>query len=182
MYTPSRRKYETGQVIKASVNKLPFINHYGIVFISDGQTLVVHNTPNERNKYGGNIQLDSLEKFLSSRTIETVYQTKITREKILKEVDNSVSKPFNLFNWNCEHFVWKVWKGYPLSPQLINWMKYYAGGTFVVVSLIPEKRTKRMLTVSSVILLIAVVYMMLKPPVYSKAAANPYKEIVNPNT
>ena len=158
------KSFKTGTVIKATVNKFPLISHYGVVLKSgNGSVEIIHNTPNEKNKYGGNIQIDSIDKFLKSRTIDQVFQTKITREKIVKVMGENISRPFHLLSWNCEHFVFKVWKNVSYSPQIINWVKYYVGGSFALLSISRNKKFNLIYKIVGVILIIYVFKEMLKP-------------------
>lgn len=159
-----RQIFVPGAVIKASVNKFPVIKHYGIVLSNENDIVsVVHNTPNQRNKYGGNIQVDSLDDFLKSRTIETVIQAKIPRDRIVKVVADNVGRKFHILAWNCETFVWKTWKGYPYSPQIITWTKYFAGISFLGISFVQDKRKKRIFQALVILVVVLVAFNIAKP-------------------
>jgi len=110
--------YQTGDIIKASINKIPFIYHYGIILVKDGQEAIIHNSPNEKNNYGGNILVYDLQEFFKSRKIVHVQRTNISKIRILKIVDKYKSMPFSLLAFNCEHFIFEIRDGRPHSPQI----------------------------------------------------------------
>lgn len=158
------QKLSPGTVLKASVNKFPLIKHYGIVLSNeDGKVKVIHNTPNKKNEYGGNIQIDTLEDFLKTRTFEQAIKTNVSREKIVKVVGENISRDFHLIKWNSETFVWKIWKGHQYSPQILNWSKYIAGGSLIGLSFVKDKRKKRLMIFGLILIILVISYQMSKP-------------------
>ena len=112
--------YKTGDILKGSINKYPFIYHYGVLLVKDGQVTVIHNSPNEKNEHGGNVLRNDLQKWLKTRKIAHVQRANISEGLILKTADKYKSRPFNLFSFNCEHFIFEIRDGRPHSPQLIE--------------------------------------------------------------
>ncbi len=115
--------YKTGDILKASINKIPLVYHYGIILEKNGEIKIIHNSPNEKNNYEGNILVNSLQEFVETRKIVNVQRTNITREKIIMAIDKYKSLPFGLFTFNCEHFIFEIRDGRSHSPQLINAFK-----------------------------------------------------------
>ncbi len=111
-------RYKTGDIIKGSINKYPFIYHYGIVLIKDDQVMILHNTPNAKNKLGGNVQFDELPDWLKTRKIANVQRTGISEERIIKYAEKYKARPFNLISFNCEHFIFEIRDGRAHSPQV----------------------------------------------------------------
>ena len=75
-------KFKTGDIVKASINGVPFVYHYGVIVILSDGVKVVHNSPSRKNEHGGNILVDSLEKWKLSRKIINIQKTRITEDKI----------------------------------------------------------------------------------------------------
>jgi len=118
--------YITGDIIKASINKIPFVYHYGIVLETDGIIQIVHNSPNEKNKYGGNILLSSPKEFFQTRKLIQVERTGIDKETIKSKVERFKTHSFNLISFNCEHFIFSIRDNSLHSPQLLNSIRVIA--------------------------------------------------------
>lgn len=112
----------TGFILKARIKKLPLFYHYGITIEEQEGIKVIHNTPNKKNEFGGNIVVDDLKEWTKTRTIVRKIKTNVTRQQIEEAVSSYAAKPFNLFGWNCEHFIFKIKDGHPRSPQLSEWI------------------------------------------------------------
>ncbi len=141
-------KYQTGDIIKASMDKYPFIYHYGIVIVTNGKVRIINNTPDEKNEYGGNIVSYSPEKFFTTRKLIHIYHTNITKERILKVVEQNKSRPFNLLTFNCEHFIYEIKDGTPSSPQVRYWLFNIVGFLLIITTLLNKVKAKRLLLFS----------------------------------
>ena len=141
-------KYQTGDIIKASMDKYPFIYHYGIVIVTNGKVRIIHNTPDEKNEYGGNIVSYSPEKFFTTRKLIHIYHTNITKERILKVVEQNKSRPFNLLTFNSEHFIYEIKDGTPSSPQVRYWLFNIVGFLLIITTLLNKVKAKRLLLFS----------------------------------
>lgn len=114
---------QNGDIIKARVNSLPIVYHYGIVIDDKGSDiLIIHNTPNKKNEVGGGINIDTLSNWTLTRTIVSKQASKSSKESISRIVKLNASKPFNLINWNCEHFVFLAAFNEKKSPQLTGFI------------------------------------------------------------
>lgn len=156
-----KKEYTTGTILKCSINSLPFIYHYGVI-LNEGNGIlkVIHNAP-IKNKYGGGINVDSLDKFLKTRKIDEAKPTKLTRKDILLSVNKYVKQPFNLITWNCEHYITKLQTGYAQSPQIRNGAKLSAYLVFILIAITknPKKMNKNTIfTVLSILVAVIGLY------------------------
>jgi hypothetical protein len=94
-------KYKSGQVIKGSPKIFPIIDHFGILIVENGNVFVLHNTP-----FKGSIT-ESLKEWEKSR-----FKIKIKDSKLIGKSNSDIKKQFlkckkdyNLFSYNCEHFI-----------------------------------------------------------------------------
>ena len=141
-------EYRTGDIIKARMDRYPFIFHYGIVVVINGKVNIIHNTPDEKNEYGGNIVCYTPEKFFSTRQLISIQHTKISKERILKVVEQNKSRPFNLLTFNCEHFIYEIKDGIPSSPQVRYWLFNIVGFLLIITTLLNKVKAKRLLLFS----------------------------------
>lgn len=113
--------FKNGQLIKASVNKYPFIKHYGLIYLTNeiSKVYVMHNTPNR-----GPV-IDTLNDFKRNRTIisrtDTVLTDKVSSDFILNKFSKVEQKKFNLLTFNCEHFIDYMLDNKMRSEQLTSW-------------------------------------------------------------
>lgn len=111
--------YKTGDILKASVNSLPIIIHWGIVSVEGSEILVYHNTPMETNVVGGSVVHEPLNDWLSERTVVDVIPSALTTKQIQNYANSVAYQPFDLVNFNCEHFISEITTGESYSPQLV---------------------------------------------------------------
>lgn len=94
--------YRSGQIIKASVNLLPGVYHYGIIINENKDVYVLHNTP-----FRSAVK-DTLSDFLKSRKLTSLLDSDLiycTNDGIEDRFKAQCSKSYDLFNYNCEHFI-----------------------------------------------------------------------------
>jgi hypothetical protein len=129
----------TGDLIKGRIKRLPFIFHYGYILESPKGLYVVHNTPKKTNSRGGGINIDIFEDWIKTRELINYRQTKVTESELIEAIDKYSHIPFNLFHWNCEHFVTQVQYNKPSSQQLKSWLIASINLIFVVYTLRKRK-------------------------------------------
>lgn len=115
--------FRTGQLIKASVNRFPLLNHYGIILVDNGQVKVLHNTPFRSSV------IDDLHFWLSTRKLITVDDTELvnySRDFILDRFNMVCKNRYNLFFYNCEHFIDCMLSREQRSEQLSMWLPFMA--------------------------------------------------------
>lgn len=79
--------------------EVPFVLHYGIVVIQDGEKKMGQTTFQQYP------QIDSIEKTLNGRRINRIIRTGLPSDQLIsnhKEVEN---KKYHWWNFNCEHYV-----------------------------------------------------------------------------
>lgn len=114
MKVTERAVYKVGQVLKTS--RL-FYKHIGIVTDrwESGEQLVICCS-NRRGK----VVEERLSEFLGGFLPELVDEpTTLTNSEILSRARAKLGQRYDLFTWNCEHFVSHALGRKPESPQLI---------------------------------------------------------------
>ena len=92
----------SGYLIKTDAGNLPLVNHFAITLFLNNKLYVLENTP----FYGSRII--TFDKFMKGRTIEFVKPTKLINKSnkyIFDKFNNLCQKPYDLINYNCEHFI-----------------------------------------------------------------------------
>lgn len=113
--------YQSGNIIKARVNKFPFIYHYGI--LTDDGNRVAHFSPNGKNDYGGSMFIDTVDDYLKTRTQVKVFPVNLNKIRVNETIVKYKEQKFNVLNNNCEHFVFEAASGQKISPQLDKFIK-----------------------------------------------------------
>ena len=116
------------KLIKASCdNEYPLCVHYGFL-VGD---VVVHNTPDKINPYGGNIVAQSFENFKKERTIYAVEDLDIPASKVWAYYEKHRTKKFNTITFNCEQFANDVISGVKKSSILTRTLVLLGLGYFI---------------------------------------------------
>jgi hypothetical protein len=119
--------YATGQIIKASVNDLPLIYHYGIVLIDGEQIYVLHNSPDNVH------MIDTLDNYLESREIIEIRNTHLNNlpiNYILNRFNEDCKQTYHVINYNCEHFIDCMLNEQHQSEQLVGWFMAFGIGAW----------------------------------------------------
>lgn len=125
---------KTGDIIKSTASRNPFLYHRGIVLVEDGQTLICHNTPMHKNEFGGNVVCEPLNEFLADgRKILEVQPSCLEAEEIAMVTEAVRHIPFHAFTFNCEHYVHLAFECKKKSPQLQGWL--IAAGVAAIILL-----------------------------------------------
>ncbi|MBL7773413.1 MAG: hypothetical protein JNM95_11170 [Chitinophagaceae bacterium] len=104
-------------------------NHQGVSLIAE-------------NKIGFGVRLVSLEEFFSTAIeitrIERFQGTSHDRKMAILMVLNKLGKPYNLINYNCQHFANEIQHGKIRSEQVDNFVAGLkaAAGVFIFFSII----------------------------------------------
>ncbi len=115
-------EYKTGDIITARVKNHRWLFHKAIVVrINDRTVLLLHNSPNSKNEYGGNLLIDTPEDFYKSREFVYLEHTNLTVSEIFRYYHEMKRKAFNLLFYNCEHFVSMIAYNVKKSEQLRYW-------------------------------------------------------------
>jgi len=113
---------KTGDIIYARVIKFPLIAHIGVVVVENDRVVVYHNTPKGFNSIGGSILVTTIDDWIKTRTILSITPSDITADSIKQLTKEHLKRKFDLFNFNCEHYVYLLKDGKPKSPQLWRWL------------------------------------------------------------
>jgi hypothetical protein len=116
------------KLIKASCdNEIPLCVHYGFL-IGD---VVVHNTPNKINPYGGNIVTQPWDNFKQERTIYAIEDLDISASQVWAYYEKHRTKKFNNITFNCEQFANDVILGVKKSSILTRTIVLLGLGYFI---------------------------------------------------
>ncbi len=110
--------YNNGDIIKARVKKYPVVFHYGIILRTGQKVMVVHNTPNGFNQFGGSVFIDDINTWQKKREIVNVMPSMLTVDEINQAYEDNKAEKFSILHNNCEHFVFKTYLNERKSPQL----------------------------------------------------------------
>ena len=94
-----------------------FFDHYGIVigYNPSGEMLVAEN------QVGKGIQILTVKEFLNSQPLKVVKRfpgTEQQRTLVMPRMKSLVGTPYNILNFNCEHFATGVQTGVATSTQV----------------------------------------------------------------
>lgn len=116
------------KLIKASCNnEYPLCVHYGFLI----GNVVVHNTPDQINPYGGNIVAQSWDGFKNDREIYSMEDIDIPAAKIWAYYEKNKTKKFNVITFNCEQFANDVISGVKKSSILTRTLVLLGFGYFL---------------------------------------------------
>lgn len=106
---PTDHEWKTGDIItvRAAPPTSGILFHQGIILVENDKVYVVHNTPMQTNKYGGNIVKETLEEFTTGakREFKKVERSTITKERLYDVIKETKTEDFNYLHFNCEQFV-----------------------------------------------------------------------------
>ncbi len=109
---------KSGLLIKTDALNLPLINHYAITLFIDNKLYVLENTPIH------NSRIILFSEFIKGRTIEYVKPTFLCNKSNKYIIDKfySCKKPYDLLNYNCEHFIDCMLSNNHNSEQVVNFV------------------------------------------------------------
>lgn len=96
---------KTGTIVICSVNDMPLIKHYGIIINQGGKDLVAHNSPDNKNRYGGTVVIEPYTMFVKSRKLINAIITNASEGEILNCCRENKTKKFDSLAFNCFQFV-----------------------------------------------------------------------------
>jgi hypothetical protein len=106
-----KEKLKTGDVIYTDCVDIPLCQHLGIVYENNGEKMVYHNSPYNKNKFGGSVCCESYEDFIKDREILKVVRTNVKKEEIFLASNRCKSDTWDSMFFNCEDFVNEVVDG-----------------------------------------------------------------------
>jgi len=125
-------KLNTGDVIYTSCADFPVCYHLGIV-VSDGEKkMVYHNSPENKNKFGGNVVCETYENFTRNRQVLKVVECRVPKERIIKVTQKCKKETWDTFFFNCEDYVLEIVDGHRRS-DLRDTFKIAALGILIII-------------------------------------------------
>jgi hypothetical protein len=125
-------RLKTGDVIYTSCVDVPFCYHLGIVVDDGNKKLIYHNSPYNKNKYGGSVCAESYDVFIKDREIVKIIKTNASREQIIKASQKCKKEIWDTFFFNCEDYVLEIVDGHRRSDLRDGW-KIAALGIVIII-------------------------------------------------
>ncbi len=100
----------------------PFITHAGILIIENDLPVVYHNISSEKNDYGGNIIISSLEDFFRKGEFISYKNTSIKSKDVKRYYHNNIHRRYHLIKYNCEDFISEITTGKKGSNQRMKYI------------------------------------------------------------
>jgi hypothetical protein len=98
----------TGDVIYATCEDMILCHHVGIFCNSNGKNLVYHNSPYNKNKFGGSVCVEDYETFMKGRDIIKIHRTGVTRQDIVRQTFECSRRVWDSLFFNCEDYVSQI--------------------------------------------------------------------------
>lgn len=98
-----------GSILRRQKIGMPFITHYGLF---TGNNRVIENN----DVFG--VREISLQEFVQGMTGELRYETLSYPGPAIAKAKGMIGRPYDLFKFNCEHFVNIIKDGSSRSPQI----------------------------------------------------------------
>ena len=125
-------KLNTGDIIYTSCADFPVCYHLGIVIDHGNEKKVYHNSPENKNKFGGNVVSESYENFTKNRQVLKVVESKVPKERILHVTRKCKDEQWDTFFFNCEDYVLEIVDGHRRS-DLRDTFKIAALGILIII-------------------------------------------------
>lgn len=104
-------------IVYLSCDGIPMCYHIGIAVEENGVMCIYHNTPTITNKYGGNIVCQPVDEMLKTRKITKILSGKLNCPDVVRAYSfKNREKRWNALSFNCEDFVYDIWKCKKVSP------------------------------------------------------------------
>lgn len=111
--------FKTGDIVKLKSDEYPMISHIGIVVVEDeNNAFIYHNTPTMCNEYNGNIVCEPIKNWLNNRIVLSVQKSGLDKDMIIELSNDLATEPYDVFMWNCEHYISYLKNGVKKSPQI----------------------------------------------------------------
>lgn len=124
-------KLNTGDIIYTSCADFPVCYHLGIVVCDGNKKVIYHNSPENKNKFGGNIVAESYENFTKNRQVLKIVETKVQKSRIIEVSNKSKLETWDTFFFNCEDFILEIVDGHRRS-DLRDTFKIAALGILII--------------------------------------------------
>lgn len=125
-------KLKTGDVVYVSCIDVPFCYHLGIVYDDGEKKLIYHNSPYNKNKYGGSVCAESYDVFVKDREVIKVVETHVTNDEILRVSRKCKEEIWDTFFFNCEDYILELVDGHRRSDVRDAW-KIGALGILIII-------------------------------------------------
>lgn len=132
---PTKRlidRLKTGDILYTSCADFPVCYHLGIV-VEDGKNKrIYHNSPENKNRFGGSVVCETYENFTKNRQVLKVIESNVSREKILEVSRKCKKEHWDTFFFNCEDYVLEIVDGHRRS-DLRDTFKIAALGILIII-------------------------------------------------
>ena len=125
-------RLKTGDILYTSCGDYPICYHLGIVVSDENGKRVYHNSPENKNRFGGSIVCEKYEAFTKNRQVLKVIESNVSKEKIIGVSRDCKKETWDTFFFNCEDFVLQIVDGHRRS-DLRDTFKIAALGILIII-------------------------------------------------
>jgi hypothetical protein len=125
-------KLKTGDILYVSCADFPLCYHLGIIVKDNGNLLIYHNCPENKNRFGGSVVCEKYETFTKNRQVIKVIESKVSKEKIIEVSRKCKKEIWDTFFFNCEDYVLEIVDGHRRS-DLRDVFKIAALGILIII-------------------------------------------------
>jgi hypothetical protein len=104
----------------------------GIIVKDNGNLLIYHNCPENKNRFGGSVVCEKYETFTKNRQVIKVIESKVSKEKIIEVSRKCKKEIWDTFFFNCEDYVLEIVDGHRRS-DLRDVFKIAALGILIII-------------------------------------------------
>jgi hypothetical protein len=136
MDTKPKRKLidrlKTGDILYTSCGDYAMCYHLGIVVSDEKGKRIYHNSPENKNRFGGSVVCEKYEAFTKNRQVLKVIESNVSKEKIIEVSRKCKKETWDTFFFNCEDFVLEIVDGHRRS-DLRDTFKIAALGILIII-------------------------------------------------
>jgi hypothetical protein len=125
-------RLKTGDILYTSCADFAVCYHLGIVVSDENGKRVYHNSPENKNRYGGSVVCESYETFTKNRQVLKVIESNVSKEKIINVSRQCKKEHWDTFFFNCEDYVLQIVDGHRRS-DLRDTFKIGALGILIII-------------------------------------------------
>jgi hypothetical protein len=125
-------RLKTGDILYTSCGDYPICYHLGIVVSDEKGKRVYHNSPENKNRFGGSIVCEKYEAFTKNRQVLKVIESNVSKEKIIEVSRECKKETWDTFFFNCEDYVLQIVDGHRRS-DLRDTFKIAALGILIII-------------------------------------------------
>jgi len=125
-------RLKTGDILYTSCADFAACYHLGIVVSDEKGKRIYHNSPENKNRFGGSVVCEKYEAFTKNRQVLKVIESGVSKEKIIEVSRKCKKEIWDTFFFNCEDYVLEIVDGHRRS-DLRDTFKIAALGILIII-------------------------------------------------